>query len=84
MEETLLLLVAGGINILCFFIGARIGQKVAKGETIETPRLNPIEAIKEHNSRREAERKQDRNEIILQNIEKYDGTGFGQKDVPRG
>lgn len=84
METILLLLVAGGINILCFLIGAKTGQKVSKGEPVELPTLNPIEAIREHNSRREAEKQQDRNEIIMQNIEKYDGTGWGQKEVPRG
>jgi hypothetical protein len=82
--EILLLLVAGGMNILCFFIGAKIGQKVSKGEPIEVPSLNPLEAIREHNSRKEAERIQDRNAIIMENIEKYDGTPRGQKDVPRG
>ena len=82
--EILLLLVAGGINALCFFIGAKIGQKVSNGEPIEMPAFNPLEAIREHNSRKEAERRQSRDDIILWNIENYDGTGFGQKDVPRG
>lgn len=82
--EILLLLVAGGINAICFFIGAKIGQKVSKGEPIEMPAFNPLEAIREHNSRKEAERRQSRDDIILQNIAIYDGTGFGQKDVPRG
>ena len=72
------------LNIACFFIGAKVGQKVVKGETLVLPSLNPAEAIKEHNSRKEAERQQKRDEIILRNIEQYDGTPFGQEEVPRG
>ena len=81
--EILLLLVAGAINVLCFLIGAKTGQKASKGEPVEIPTLNPIEAIREHNSRREAEKQQDRNEIIIQNIDTYDGSSWGQKEVPR-
>ena len=71
-------------NILCFFIGAKVGQKVAKGEPVEMPSLDPMKAIREHQSQKEAERKQEREEVIWRNIERYDGTPFGQEDVPRG
>lgn len=80
----LIILTVGALNIVCFFIGAKVGQTVAKGETITTPTINPIEKIKEHRSKREAEREQDRIEVIMENIERYDGTSVGQKDVPRG
>ncbi len=82
MEQTLLVLAAGGINVLCFFIGARIGQKVAKGETIEAPRLNPVEAVREHKEQKKERKKQERDEVILQNVDNYDGTAFGQRSVP--
>lgn len=82
--EVLLLAVFGAANILCFMIGAKVGQAVAKDETVELPNLNPIEAIREHNSKKEAEREQERIDTIWQNIENYDGTSNGQKDVPRG
>jgi hypothetical protein len=71
-------------NIFCFFIGARICQKVVKGEPIQMPSLDPMKAIREHQSQKEAERKQEREEVIWRNIERYDGTPFGQEDVPRG
>lgn len=79
--EILLTLTVGALCIVCFFIGAKIGQTVAKGETIEAPSLNPIKAIREHQEKREAEREQDRLETIMKNIETYDGTSNGQKDV---
>ena len=33
---------------------------------------------------KEAEAEKNRLDVILENIERYDGTGAGQKDVPRG
>lgn len=84
--EALMLLVMGITNIVCFVIGAKLGQIAAKGKDIVIPEVNPIKAIKEHNERREAEveaeMEQSRIDTILQNIEGYDGTPFGQKDVP--
>ena len=68
----------------CFFLGARVGQSVSKGEKIEAPAVNPIQAVREHMDKKEAQRQQDRMNVILQNIENYDGTSRGQEDVPRG
>ena len=82
--EVLLLAVVAASNILCFLIGARVGQKVTKGEEIELPKVNPMEAIREHESRKEAERVKDKIDTILRNIDHYDGTDNGQEDVPRG
>lgn len=83
METILIILVSGTLNAVCFFIGAKIGQKVSKGEPIEAPTLNPMKAIKEREERKEADKESERLEIILQNIENYDGSPNGQRDVPR-
>lgn len=77
----ILALVNGTLNVVCFFVGAKVGQKVVKGEPIELPSINPMEAIREAQDKREAEREQRKLDTILQNIETYDGTGNGQKDV---
>lgn len=82
--EVLLILVSGAVNVLCFFIGAKIGQTVAKGETIKAPEVNPIKAYNEHKAQKEADKEAERLEAIMRNIEAYDGTGQGQADVPRG
>jgi hypothetical protein len=74
-------LAVGTLNVVCFLIGAKVGQKVVKGETIEIPSLNPLKAYREREDRREAEREQDKIATIMQNIEAYDGTGANQKDV---
>ena len=82
--EVLALAVFGAVNIFCFVLGAKVGQAVAKGEKVELPTINPMEAIREHQNKREAERAQDRIDVIMSNIESYDGTGNGQRDVPKG
>ena len=77
----ILALVIGTLNVVCFFVGAKVGQKVDKGEPIETPSLNPIDAVREAQEKREAEREQNQYDTVQHNIEIYDGTGNGQKDV---
>jgi hypothetical protein len=62
-------------------MGAKVGQTVSKGEKIETPTVNPMKAYKEHQERREAEKEQDKLETIMKNLEAYNGTSDGQKDV---
>ena len=80
--EVLLLLIMGAANILCFVIGAKVGQTVTKGKDIEVPSLNPLKAYREREARKEAQREQDRLDAILRNVEKYDGTPLGQEEVP--
>ena len=80
----LIMLVFGATNIVCFVIGAKVGQAVDNGEKVELSIPSPIEAIRAHQDRREAERQQDRLDIIMRNIDSYDGTGNGQQEVPRG
>ena len=82
--ELLLVLLVGTLNIVCFFVGAKVGQAVSKGEPIETPTINPLKAVREHQEKKLAQMEQDRLDKILHNIEVYDGTGRGQEDVPRG
>lgn len=84
MEAIFIILTVGALNVVCFFVGAKVGQTVAKGEKIETPTINPMKAMREHQSKKEAEAEQNRIDTIMQNIDSYDGTSNGQKDVPRG
>lgn len=81
--DILTILVVGTLDIVCFFIGAKVGQTVSRGETIEVPTINPIKIYNEHIDRKEQENEQKRIDTILHNIENYDGTANGQKDVPR-
>jgi hypothetical protein len=80
----LLVLVVGALNVACFLFGARVGQKVVKGEAIELPKIDPMKAIREHEDRKEAQRESERMAAIMRNIDSYDGSGNGQEDIPRG
>ena len=74
--------VVAAMCIVCFLVGAKVGQTVSKGEDIKLPTINPIEAYREHEQKREARAEQERIEAIMRNIESYDGTGDRQEDVP--
>lgn len=81
---TIILVISIGImNILCFFIGAKIGQKVIKGENIKLP--NPIKVIEETKEswefKKEQEEERERFERQMDNINNYNGTPLGQKDI---
>lgn len=71
-------------NLLSFIIGAKIGQVSIKGRDIK---INPIKAIKEdirENKIAKADNLKKRQiDVMLQNIDKYDGTSLGQKEIPR-
>ena len=70
-----------------FFMGCR-KSKTVQSETAEhvkeVPRsINPIQAYRERKAREEEKREMERLQIIMENVESYDGTGAHQKDVPR-
>lgn len=78
----LIIAVVGALNIACFFIGAKVGQMVAKGEKIEMPNIDPMQAIKQIIDKKKEQKELDRATAILRNIEAYDGTANGQEDIP--
>lgn len=82
--EAVLLLIMGAVNILCFMIGAKVGQAVQKGEKIELPTVNPMDMVREHREKKEAENEKSRMDTIMSNIDAYDGTGRWQSNVPGG
>lgn len=84
METVLIILAIGTLNIVCFFVGAKVGQTVSKGETLEAPKIDPMKPIREKKEREAADREKEKLDILLSNIENYDGTSNGQKDIPRG
>lgn len=79
--EVLLIAVVAATNIACFVIGARVGQKVQKNEPIELPSIDPFKAHAEREAQKKAKAEQERLEAILRNVEAYDGTSKGQKEV---
>lgn len=83
METILLILVVGVICVLCFYTGAKVGQKVVRGETIETPLKSPLKVVSEIKETAEYKKEQEKLQTISDNIDNYDGTGIGQKDIPK-
>lgn len=73
------------VFIVTGFIMGRMTKPVAtdKEEPHKVINLpNPLQAYREHKEREEDRKELERLEIIMENIETYDGTGAGQKDVP--
>ena len=75
-------IVFGVFMIISFILGAYVGQKVVKGENIE---INPIKVIDEYKEEKKAKEKiaeeESKFDIMMNNIDSYDGTGIGQKDL---
>lgn len=82
IELGLIMALQGFLCICSFIIGAKIGQKVVRGESIETPLKSPLEGLREAKSNFEYRKEQERLQTISDNIDNYDGTGIGQKDIP--
>ena len=82
--EVLLLLVMAMANIICFMVGAKVGQTVSKGEEVKLPTLNPLEVYKAHRENKAAEAEMNRLDAVLQNLESYNGSEAGQQDIPKG
>ena len=87
-DKTFIMLLAAFIvvvisNTISLVVGAKIGQSAIRGEKIKLP--NPItrvkETIDEFRDEREQEEEQERIKTMLENIDAYDGTGLGQKDI---
>lgn len=79
--EILLAITVGALCVSCFLIGAKVGQTVSKGETIELPSANPFDAYRKNEARKMAQEERDRINTILRNVDNYDGTGRGQEEV---
>lgn len=84
--ELLCVIALTGFICLCsFIVGAKVGQKVVRGEEVETPKisaLNPLKMYEEHKEKEEVKKEREKINTILRNIERYDGTDAGQEDVP--
>lgn len=80
MIETIILIV---INVLTLLIGVKIGMSVSNKKEII---LNPVRAIQQHKEeikdQKESSLADKRLKTMLKNIDNYDGTEFGQEELP--
>ena len=74
----MLVFMTGSFCVISFLIGGGRSTKV---------NLNPVEAYKEHKEKKEQEKtydlKQRQLSTMLDNINNYNGTPLGQKEIPR-
>ena len=79
MEQVLLVAVICLSNVACLIAGAKIGQKAYRGEEIKLP--NPVEKAQSFKESQEYRKEQEALDTMLHNINVYDGTSLGQKDI---
>lgn len=73
----MLVFMTGSFCVISFLIGAGRNNKV---------NLNPVEAYKEHKEIKEQIKTNNLTQkqvaVMMENIDNYDGTATGQKDIP--
>jgi hypothetical protein len=72
------ILIVSGLNIVCFLIGAIVGQRVFERKPVI---VNPIKEIKEYKEEQEITKEEQRFKDIADNIDAYNGTSIGQKKI---
>lgn len=83
MWDTILLLFLFGIFIITSYtLGLKNGQKLKNNEEIKMPEINPVKIVRNEIETFEQKKKQDAYDTMMANIDNYDGTGLGQKDIP--
>ena len=82
LEVILFCCIFGLFILASYTLGLRNGQKLAKREEITMPDINPVNVINKQIEIKEQKKEQDLFDIMMSNIDNYDGTGIGQKDIP--
>ncbi len=82
METIALLFLFGIFIILSYTLGLKNGQKLKNEEEIKIPEINPVKIVRNEIETFEQKKKQDAYDTMMANIDNYDGTGIGQKDIP--
>lgn len=82
IEAIILCTIVGVFIIVSYSLGLKNGQRLSKNEEVVVPNVNPVKVVTKKIEKHEERKKQEREEIIDYNIDNYDGTGLGQKDVP--
>lgn len=72
------ILIVSGLNIVCFLIGAIVGQRVLERKPVI---VNPVEEIKKVKIEKEVSKEEQKFQDIMDNIDAYDGTSIGQKKI---
>jgi hypothetical protein len=86
MEQLALIALVAVSNWVCFWLGSRTGRAEAVKETKQAPpKERDPDPVTKHRRKEQEKREQleqERRRVVLENIENYDGTAYGQQDVP--
>ncbi|MGN0733692.1 MAG: hypothetical protein ACI4LC_05920 [Emergencia sp.] len=66
------------INLLSFVAGAIVGQKSSRGEAVTIP--TPVKVYQDYQVAKEEREEQEKLNVMMANIDAYDGTPMGQRD----
>ena len=84
MELTYICTIIGVFIFISFVTGFYIGTKIVANKRVEIK--TPIEVIKEKKEVKKMKHQENYDNlvysIIMDNIDNYDGSGLGQKDIP--
>lgn len=73
------------IYIVFLLIGAYLGRLGVRNtntpDEVKTPNLNPFSAYREYKDKKEESEQERKYKIMLDNINNYDGSSNGQKDI---
>ena len=82
MWDTILLLFLFGIFIIiAYTLGLKNGQKLKNNEEKKMPEIKPVKIVRNEIESFEEKKRQATFETMMSNIDNYDGTGLGQKDI---
>lgn len=79
MEQMLMVMFICLSNVACLIVGAKVGMKACRGEDIKLP--GPVAKVQSFKDSKEYKKEQENLDIMLHNIDVYDGTSLGQKDM---
>lgn len=82
IEAIILCTIFGVFIIVSYSLGLKNGQRLSKNEEVVVPNVNPVKVVTEEIEKHEEKKKQQAYEIMMSNIDNYDGTGLGQQDIP--
>ncbi len=82
--EAIVSLITGSMCILSFIIGRRAGCGEKAEHKEARPRLSPSEHRRMREEREAARKDAELLSAVLENIDNYDGTPRGQRELPRG
>lgn len=82
IEAIILCTIVGVFIIVSYSLGLKNGQRLSKNEEVVVPNVNPVKAVTDEMEKHEEKKKQQAYEIMMSNIDNYDGTGLGQQDIP--